>query len=195
MNQYYSEELSQKTRRGQRETRLKGLHCAGRLNYGYYTEKKKVFIHEEEGPIVKEIFERYAAGEQGYAIAKSFAERGILNRGKPFTAPHIYVILRATKYTGKYVLRDEVYENIYPRIIEPELFKRCKQKNRCQPLRQSYPRLLISLTKTSVLRILRNKNDGIQRYIEVWDCFQILQMSQHKQRNNLRESKHQKRLT
>ena len=35
MNQYYSEELSQKTRRGQRETRLKGLHCAGKLNYGY----------------------------------------------------------------------------------------------------------------------------------------------------------------
>ena len=28
MNQYYSEELSQKTRRGQRETRIKGLHCA-----------------------------------------------------------------------------------------------------------------------------------------------------------------------
>ena len=26
MNQYYSEELSQKTRRGQRETRIKGLH-------------------------------------------------------------------------------------------------------------------------------------------------------------------------
>lgn len=46
MNQYYSEELSQKTRRGQKETRLKGLHCAGKLNYGYYTEKKKVFIHD-----------------------------------------------------------------------------------------------------------------------------------------------------
>lgn len=72
MNQYYSEELSQKTRRGQKETRLKGLHCAGKLNYGYYTEKKKVFIHEEEGPIVKEIFERYAAGERGNEIAIRF---------------------------------------------------------------------------------------------------------------------------
>ena len=49
MNQYYSEELSQKTRRGQRETRLKGLHSAGKLNYGYYTKNKKVYIHEEEG--------------------------------------------------------------------------------------------------------------------------------------------------
>ena len=128
MNQYYSEELSQKTRRGQRETRLKGLHSAGKLNYGYYTENKKVYIHEEEGPIVKEIFERYAAGERGNEIAISFAERGILYRGKPFSSANIYVILHAEKYTGRYELHGEVYDNIYPRIIEPELFERCKQR-------------------------------------------------------------------
>ena len=128
MNQYYSEELSQKTRRGQRETRLKGLHCAGKLNYGYYTEKKKVFIHPEESEIVKEIFERYAAGERGNEIAISFAERGILYRGKPFSPANIYIILHGEKYTGKYELHGEVYDNIYPKIIESELFERCKQK-------------------------------------------------------------------
>lgn len=128
MNQYYSEELSQKTRRGQRETRLKGLHCAGKLNYGYYTEKKKVFIHPEEGPVVKEIFERYAAGERGNEIAINFAERGILYRGKPFDAKNIYVILHAEKYTGKYEIHGEVYDNIYPKLIEPELFECCKQR-------------------------------------------------------------------
>lgn len=128
MNQYYSEELAQKTRRGQRETRLKGLHCAGRLNYGYYTKNKKVFIHEEESPIVKEIFERYAAGERGNEIAISFAERGILYRGKPFSAANIYVILHGEKYTGRYELHGEVYDNIYPRIIEPALYEKCKQK-------------------------------------------------------------------
>ncbi len=128
MNQYYSEELSQKTRRGQRETRLKGLHCAGKLNYGYYTEKKKVFIHPEESEIVKEIFERYAAGERGNEIAISFAERGILYRDKPFSPANIYIILHGEKYTGKYVLHGEIYDNIYPQIIEPELYERCKQK-------------------------------------------------------------------
>ena len=87
-----------------------------------------MFIHEEEGPIVKEIFERYAAGERGNEIAISFAERGILYRGKPFSAANIYVILHAEKYTGRYVLHGEVYDNIYPRIIEPELYERCKQR-------------------------------------------------------------------
>lgn len=94
----------------------------------YYTKNKKVYIHEEEGPIVKEIFERYAAGERGNEIAISFAERGILYRGKPFSSANIYIILHAEKYTGRYVLHGEVYGNIYPRIIEPELFERCKQR-------------------------------------------------------------------
>ena len=84
--------------------------------------------HDEEGPIVKEIFERYAAGERGNEIAINFAERGILYRGKPFSAANIYVILHGEKYTGRYELHGEVYDNIYPRIIEPELYEKCKQK-------------------------------------------------------------------
>lgn len=35
MNQYYSEELSQKTKRGMNETRLKGNFIGGYPNYGY----------------------------------------------------------------------------------------------------------------------------------------------------------------
>lgn len=128
MNQYYSEELAQKTRRGMRETRLKGLHAAGQLNYGYYSINQKVFINEETGPIVKEIFERYAAGERGTEIAASLAERGVLHRGQPFTAKAIYYILRCEKYTGSYTINGEVYDNIYPKIIEPALYQRVRQK-------------------------------------------------------------------
>ena len=128
MNQYYSEELSQKTRRGQRETRLKGLHCAGKLNYGYYTEKKKVMINEEEAAVVREIFTRFAAGERGIDIERDFAERGILYRGKHFTAANMYVILHVEKYTGKYVLHGEEYYDIYPQIITPELYEIARKR-------------------------------------------------------------------
>ena len=128
MNQYYSEELSQKTKRGMRETRLKGLHAAGPLNYGYYSIDRKVYINEETGPIVKEIFERYAAGERGTDIATSLAERGILHKEQPFTAKAVYHILRCERYTGKYSINGEVYTNIYPKIIEPELYQRVRQK-------------------------------------------------------------------
>lgn len=66
MNQYYSEELSQKTKRGMHETRLKGHFIGGNINYGYSlvdvidqnTGKKiasKVVVNETEAPVVKEI--------------------------------------------------------------------------------------------------------------------------------------------
>ena len=35
MNQYFSAELTQKVKRGMRETRLKGLYQGGLLPYGY----------------------------------------------------------------------------------------------------------------------------------------------------------------
>ncbi len=56
MNQYYSEELSQKTKRGMHETRLKGNFDGGIVNYGYSVVGNKVVLNEEEAPIVRQIF-------------------------------------------------------------------------------------------------------------------------------------------
>ena len=62
MGQYYSEELSQKVRRGMNETRLKGNFMGGHLLYGYSVENKKVIIDEEKAEIVRYIFEQYSVG-------------------------------------------------------------------------------------------------------------------------------------
>ena len=48
MNQYYSEELSQKTLRGLRETRIKGNFPGGIINFGYRVKKHKHVIQEEQ---------------------------------------------------------------------------------------------------------------------------------------------------
>ena len=42
MNQYYSAELSQKVKRGMRETRKKGFYQGGRLPYGYKLDGRKI---------------------------------------------------------------------------------------------------------------------------------------------------------
>ena len=128
MNQYYSEELAQKTRRGQRESRIKGLYSGGRLNYGYYAKDKKIYINEDEAKIVQEIFSRYTAGEKGADIEKDFAERDVLYRGKPFTKAIIYFILHGEKYTGLYKHDNAVYDNIYPPIISTELYEIARKK-------------------------------------------------------------------
>jgi len=137
MSEYYSRELSQKTSRGMRETRLKGLHGAGRLNYGYYIEPKKdnerkrngkVLINEEEAAVVREIYTRYNAGERCMDVVRDLTARGIFYRGKPFIVSTLYTILRAEKYTGRYEIHGEVYNNIYPPIIPPEVYETARKK-------------------------------------------------------------------
>ena len=46
MAEYYSAELSQKVRRGMRESRLKGNFTGGRVPYGYRAVDKKIVIEE-----------------------------------------------------------------------------------------------------------------------------------------------------
>lgn len=139
MNQYYSEELSQKTKRGMNETRLKGNFIGGTINYGWSlidvldkdTGKKiaaKVIINEEEAPIVKEIFTEYVNGKNPVDIARDFYARGILNRGKPFKVNSIYKILRMEKYSGIYRINGNTYDKIYPPIIPVELFNAARIK-------------------------------------------------------------------
>lgn len=131
MNQYYSEELSQKTKRGLRETRIKGNYMGGPINYGYSVKHEiigeqtvaKVVVNEEEAPILLHIFEAYAAGNRIPNIVRELDDKGIKNRGNPFTVNSIYFMLQQEKYTGTYTIHGETFTHIYPTIIPKELYK------------------------------------------------------------------------
>lgn len=129
MNQYYSEELSQKTKRGLRETRIKGNYMGGPINYGYKVVHEttgeqtvaKVIINEDEAPVLLHIFEAYAAGKRIPDIVRDLDDKGIKNRGNPFTVNSIYFMLQQEKYTGVYTIHGETFTHIYPAIIPKEL--------------------------------------------------------------------------
>ena len=93
MNQYYSEELSQKAKRGMRETRMKGKFTGGRVNYGYSCHEQKLSVIDEEAAVLLEIFTDYAKGKSLTDIANDLNARGITNRGKPFRMNSIYFLL------------------------------------------------------------------------------------------------------
>lgn len=71
LNQYYSAELSQKVKRGMRETRLKGNYQGGVRPYGYSNINHKLEVNEEEAKIIKFIFKEYSLGTIGKDIAKN----------------------------------------------------------------------------------------------------------------------------
>ena len=128
MNQYYSEELSQKVRRGLRESRIKGNAICNRVPYGWDKVNKKYVINEQEAEIVKEIFRTYLSGRTMEQIASDLRARGIINKDRPFKENVIYTMLHNEKYTGIYRIHDKVYDNIFPPIITQEIFEQTQKR-------------------------------------------------------------------
>ena len=128
MAEYYSVELAQKVRRGQKETRIKGNYCGGGVPYGYKVEtingNKKFVICNEEAAIVKRMFEEYAAGKICREIIDGLTADGIYGRdGKPFGATGVYGILHNERYIGIYRHKtDGVFTDTFPPIISKALF-------------------------------------------------------------------------
>lgn len=122
ISEYYSAELSQKVRRGQIENLKKGKWLGGQILYGYKAENKRLVIDEEKAKIVIYIFEQYFAGKIVPDIIKDLTEKGIYHLGKPFKKCVLYYILSNEKYSGIFRYQDEIYDNVYPKIVPDYLF-------------------------------------------------------------------------
>ena len=128
MAEYYSVELAQKIKRGMNETRLKGNFTGGTILYGYKVENHKVLINEEEAEVVRYIYKQYALGFFVKDIMEELNRRGIYRNGKPFARNTIYEILKNEKYSGIYRFNNEIYNNIFPRIIPVEIYEQVRRK-------------------------------------------------------------------
>lgn len=128
MAEYYSAELSQKVRRGMNESRQKGLFTGGTLIFGYKKEGKKVAINNDEAVIIRHIYEQYASGVYVKDIMAELTEKGILNRGKPFARNTLYNLLKNEKYSGIMRHGEEVFTNIYPKIVPDDVYNIVRQK-------------------------------------------------------------------
>ena len=132
--EYYSAELSQKIRRGNNESRRKGNLTGGGLPFGYKNENKKAVIVEEEAEIVRFIFTQYAYGKHIKDIIAELHSKGINRKGKPFVFNTVYFMLKNERYIGRYKHDGEVFDNIFPPIIEKELFDRVQARARINNL-------------------------------------------------------------
>ena len=126
MNQYFSAELSQKVKRGMRETRLKGYYQGGGLPYGYRVEDRKIVVDEEQAKNVRYMFEQFAKGAYVREIIEALTARGVTYHGKPFAKNTVYNILKNEKYCGVYYHGEERIDNMYPQIVPDEIFERVR---------------------------------------------------------------------
>ena len=125
-NQYFSEELAQKVRRGINESWRKG-YCTGQRVYGYDVIDKKYVINEQEAAVVREVFIKYSQGFKIKTITQEFLSRGTKKKsGKPIDGHYVCYILHNVRYTGKVERHGMIYDNMFPQIISEELWNKVK---------------------------------------------------------------------
>lgn len=131
MAQYYSDELSQKIKRGIDINASKCLFIGGSLSLGYKVEKetKKYLVDEETAPIVQKIFELYAEGKSIVEIMNYLNSKNYKTvRDRKFTKSSFERILKNKRYIGTYIYKDKETPNGIPRIITDELFYKVQAK-------------------------------------------------------------------
>ncbi|GHV02149.1 recombinase RecD [Clostridia bacterium] len=120
--EYYSAELSQKVRRGLKQSRIKGNFTGGFTLYGYKVIDKKWTVDETQANIIRQIYRDYSGGMRLKGIADKLNAAHIrTGTGKTWTVNILSRLMHNEKLTGV-VNADERYTHIVPAIIDKETF-------------------------------------------------------------------------
>lgn len=124
LSEYYIDNLSNETRKGLKETALKGLHNGGYAPFGYDVIEQRYIINELEAEYVRKIFNA-ALNREGFKnIIQELSERGITGkRGKPIKYTQIYEMLRNEKYVGTYTYSTTEEKNRTDRRKKPNAIR------------------------------------------------------------------------
>lgn len=128
--EFYVANLRQDVIRGHRYNADHAL-SNGPLPYGYkrVDAEGHIEIDPPAAAVVRQIFERYAAGFRVREIAEDLNERGITTKtGKPWRNTSFKKLLDNERYKGVYIYDDVRIEGGMPRIIDDELFEKVKRR-------------------------------------------------------------------
>lgn len=127
----YIKDLSEKVKRGMRESILKGNFIGGRTLFGYSVINKKVVVNEEQAKVVKKVFSDYANGKSKQEIKKELNKLNIkTNSNSQFSLQSLQNMLSNEKYVGIYKSKLADNDNYYPPIISLEVFKKVQERLR-----------------------------------------------------------------
>ena len=119
--EYYSANLSENIKRGQKESINKGWVPGGSAPFGYRIVDHKLELDERTAPIIVELYSRYADGDSLADIASDLNKRGYRTRqGREFKTGTFDKILPNPAYIGEYQYSGSVIK--CPPLITKELY-------------------------------------------------------------------------
>ena len=129
MAEYYSANLSQNVKRGQRESIAKGTFLGGPVPYGYRVQNGKLVVDDKTAPVIRYVFEQYAQGVPKKEIIDELNRRGIKRRsGKPLTYSSFQHALSSRVYVGEYIYNGEVVQGLAEPLIDSAVFEAVQQR-------------------------------------------------------------------
>lgn len=127
--EYYSVDLSQKIKRGRRDSATKGKFIGGGIPTGYKSTGGQLVIDQEKAPIIQYAFKQYAAGVPKRQIMDELNARGLRNRnGKPYGLTAFQKALQCEKYIGILSQSGIVIEGGCPALIDKETFYKVQER-------------------------------------------------------------------
>lgn len=122
-------ERKEKFKRTKRAYAKQGKWSGGRtLKFGYKVDENKFFVEDEnDGAIVKLIFQLYSTGEYSTeSLATELTERGLKrNDGLPINYYFVSRVINCKSYTGAPDEKNNM--RVYPPLITDELFEKCRE--------------------------------------------------------------------
>ena len=129
INQFYSEELSQKVNRGLNESFHKGYYMKKIPPFGYQIIDRKLVPDEATAPLAREIFERYDKGQKIVQIADWLNSLGMTNQlGNKWRPMNISTHLHNRTYMGEYYYGQFKEPMPVPALVTKELFSSVQEK-------------------------------------------------------------------
>ena len=125
-SEYYSAELAQKVKRGNAESRKKGLFTGGRCVFGYKIINQRYVVDEFEASIVRRVFNEFVSGKRMKDIRDDLNKENIITSTGTFKPNRIPRMLKETKYIGKCIIAGSEYLNMCPPIIDVETFEKAQ---------------------------------------------------------------------
>jgi site-specific DNA recombinase len=132
-SKYYIDSLSANVRRGHRDKVARGEYPnLAPLGYLNDSRTKRIVVDRDRAPVIRQIFERYAGGEETLeSLAHFLFRHGITSRrtrqstgGRLVTRNSISQILSNPLYYGSFRFQGEIHRGIHEPLIPKDLFDR-----------------------------------------------------------------------
>lgn len=126
IDEYFSQELSRKCKRGLKESCDKGYFICNTVPLGYKKADRRLVIDPETAPLIRRIFEEYAGGKSPERIANELNEQGLTVGGRSFQKKTVRGWLKNEVFIGRYHCGENIVE--VPAVIDADLWERVQAR-------------------------------------------------------------------